>query len=277
MCKHSYRSLKQASSIQVDFGCILNDTETVHYVKMINNSPLEVHYKWYFLRRPPVRREDPEQMDEGVDMQSECETDSLTEAGGQVDGEEGGQGEEEEEECEEEEEEQDGEGDGESEETGEGVEGEEVEEQEEEEAEEGEGKEGREEEREEEEGDDDVFDRVSGRGSEQSQLTGSGIHARPVREEEEGDSQDSKPDLPASQQIVSSTGFSEPEEGQRPQGSSEAPESLAESYATPDKPPESVGEGTEEPQLPHPAGGDRKQQPWELVEDPFTPLSIEQV
>ena len=64
---------------QVDFGCILNDTETIQYVKMTNTSPLEVKYKWYFLRRPPVRRQDPEQCDEGVDMQSECETDSLTE------------------------------------------------------------------------------------------------------------------------------------------------------------------------------------------------------
>ena len=64
---------------QVDFGCILNDTETIQYVQMTNTSPLEVQYKWYFLRRPPVRRQDPEQCDEGVDMQSECETDSLTE------------------------------------------------------------------------------------------------------------------------------------------------------------------------------------------------------
>ena len=48
---------------------------------MTNTSPLEVHYKWYFLRHPPVRRQDPEQCDEGVDMQSECETDSLTEEG----------------------------------------------------------------------------------------------------------------------------------------------------------------------------------------------------
>ena len=46
---------------------------------MTNTSPLEVKYKWYFLRRPPVHRQDPEQCDEGVDMQSECETDSLTE------------------------------------------------------------------------------------------------------------------------------------------------------------------------------------------------------
>ena len=242
---------------------------------MVNTSPLEVHYKWYFLRRPPVPREDPEQMDEGVDMQSECETDSLTEAGGENGEEEGGQGEEEEEECEEEEEEeeQDGEGGGEDEEMGEGVGGEKAEEQEEEE----EGKEsGEEEGEEEEEGDGDVFEAASGRESEQSHLTESGVHARPVKEEE-GESQGSKPDLSASQQIVSSTGFTGPEEGHRPQESSEAPESLAESYAPLDKPAGSVGVEAEEPQLPHAAGDGKKQQPWELVEDPFTPLSIEQV
>ena len=63
--------------LQVDFGCILNDTETICYVTMTNSSPLEVRYAWSFLRRPPVQRVDPEQHDEGVDMQSECESDSL--------------------------------------------------------------------------------------------------------------------------------------------------------------------------------------------------------
>ena len=66
-------------SEQVDFGCILNDTETIRYVTMTNNSPLEVRYAWSFLRRPPVQRVDPEQHDEGVDMQSECESDLLEE------------------------------------------------------------------------------------------------------------------------------------------------------------------------------------------------------
>ena len=64
-------------SQEVDFGCILNDTETIRYVTMTNNSPLEVSYQWSFLKHPPVRRVDPEQLDEGVDMQSECETDTL--------------------------------------------------------------------------------------------------------------------------------------------------------------------------------------------------------
>ena len=60
----------------LDFGCILNDTETICYVSMTNNSPLEVRYCWSFLKRPPVQRTLPDH-DEGVDMESECETDSL--------------------------------------------------------------------------------------------------------------------------------------------------------------------------------------------------------
>ena len=66
-----------ASFTQVDFGCILNDTETLQYVRMTNTSPLEVQYSWVFLHRPPVHRGDPDLQDEGVDMQSECETESL--------------------------------------------------------------------------------------------------------------------------------------------------------------------------------------------------------
>ncbi len=61
---------------QLDFGCILNDTETIRYISMTNNSPLEVCYSWSFLKRPPVQRTLPDH-DEGVDMESECETDSL--------------------------------------------------------------------------------------------------------------------------------------------------------------------------------------------------------
>ena len=66
-------------AMELDFGCILNDTENIQYLTMTNNSPLEVNYSWYFLKRPPVQRVDPSQLDEGVDMQSECETDSLDE------------------------------------------------------------------------------------------------------------------------------------------------------------------------------------------------------
>ncbi|NXA22511.1 HYDIN protein, partial [Ibidorhyncha struthersii] len=33
----------------VDFGCILNDTEDVRYIKMTNCSPLLVQYRWFFL------------------------------------------------------------------------------------------------------------------------------------------------------------------------------------------------------------------------------------
>ena len=36
-----------------------------------------MHYNWVFLHRPPVHRGDPDLQDEGVDMQSECETESL--------------------------------------------------------------------------------------------------------------------------------------------------------------------------------------------------------
>ena len=63
---------------ELDFGCILNDTETIRYISMTNNSPLEVCYTWSFLRRPPVQRTLPDH-DEGVDMESECESDSLDE------------------------------------------------------------------------------------------------------------------------------------------------------------------------------------------------------
>ncbi|XP_069073573.1 hydrocephalus-inducing protein homolog [Pleurodeles waltl] len=34
---------------EVDFGCILNDTEVVRHVQMTNYSPLPVHYRWSFL------------------------------------------------------------------------------------------------------------------------------------------------------------------------------------------------------------------------------------
>ncbi|XP_048461536.1 hydrocephalus-inducing protein homolog [Rhincodon typus] len=39
----------------VDFGCILNDTEIVHYVEMINCSPLPVKFRWSFLSDEPVK------------------------------------------------------------------------------------------------------------------------------------------------------------------------------------------------------------------------------
>ena len=77
---------------QLDFGCILNDTETIRYISMTNNSPLEVRYRWSFLKRPPVQKVLPDH-DEGVDMESECEIDSLEEEG--EGSEVGGEGEEE--------------------------------------------------------------------------------------------------------------------------------------------------------------------------------------
>ena len=33
----------------IDFGCILNDTEVTRYMNIVNNSPMEVRYKWSFL------------------------------------------------------------------------------------------------------------------------------------------------------------------------------------------------------------------------------------
>ena len=35
--------------MQVNFGCILNDTEVTRYVNITNNSPMAVNYRWSFL------------------------------------------------------------------------------------------------------------------------------------------------------------------------------------------------------------------------------------
>lgn len=49
--------------MEIDFGCILNDTEVTRYVNISNNSPMDVRYKWSFLvdnqpvamfEKPPV-------------------------------------------------------------------------------------------------------------------------------------------------------------------------------------------------------------------------------
>ena len=77
-------------SQEVDFGCILNDTEIIRYLTMTNTSPLGVRYTWSFLKRPPVQR--PPDHDEGVDMESECESDSLDEESGDGDTLENGEG-----------------------------------------------------------------------------------------------------------------------------------------------------------------------------------------
>lgn len=66
--------------MQVDFGCILNDTEHHQYVKMINTSPLPVHYQWYFIEQPPVVRSDPANDDEGIDVNSTCEMEDESES-----------------------------------------------------------------------------------------------------------------------------------------------------------------------------------------------------
>lgn len=36
-------------TMDLDFGCILNDTEVVRYIDMTNCSPLLVKYRWSFL------------------------------------------------------------------------------------------------------------------------------------------------------------------------------------------------------------------------------------
>lgn len=65
------------NSTEIDFGCILNDTEVMRAGLMTNCSPLPVKYSWFFIMRPPVVRENPELWDEGVDMESEYESDEV--------------------------------------------------------------------------------------------------------------------------------------------------------------------------------------------------------
>ena len=42
-------SLKYSCKFQVDFGCILNDTEVMQVVKVTNHSPMDVKYQWSFI------------------------------------------------------------------------------------------------------------------------------------------------------------------------------------------------------------------------------------
>ena len=249
--------------MQVDFGCILNDTESIRYVKMTNNSPLEVQYKWYFLKRAPGPREDPEQMDEGVDMQSECEADSLVEAGG-----------EEKDEKEEEEEEEEDEEQEESEEKEE----DELSGREEEWQQEGslgggsgEGREGR-------EGRKDDIEADSYQESESFQTP---EMERELKEEEK---EQSCTNISSSKQIATSLGFTDPKIGSWSRDRSETPwspnqinvpsaDSLHSDEVLPT--PKSLQGGdkvTEEL-----SAGKRKPQPWELVKDPFSCPRIEQV
>ncbi|KAM6409238.1 hydrocephalus-inducing protein homolog [Rhynochetos jubatus] len=46
-------------TMDVDFGCILNDTEDVRYVEMTNCSPLLVQYRWSFLAHSHMRFSPP--------------------------------------------------------------------------------------------------------------------------------------------------------------------------------------------------------------------------
>ena len=211
---------------------------------MTNTSPLEVKYKWYFLRRPPVRRQDPEQLDEGVDMQSECETDSLTEDGEETE-EDGVSGESGEEEGEEEEEEEEGEEKGEEEESIgnlEGMEG---------------GKESK----------DDVADEVeetvnteiivcehSGRQSQSPHLT-----------DKRGQSTDLEREHPTELSTDAAEGTATV--------SDEAQQDLAAIAGT--TATDSISPGKDRSEST--ARAHREKQPWELVDDPFTLLRIEQV
>ena len=199
-----------ASCAQVDFGCILNDTETLRYVRVTNTSPLEVQYSWVFLHRPPVHRGDPDLQDEGVDMQSECETESL-------EGEESEEVEEEEEEA-----------------------GEEREEEEKDEV----GEEGTKEEEKEES------------SEEQTSVSSCCESAQSVYEEEDRPSSQVEPEgleqkreEMVSEPVLDSGGVEE--------GTTQGKEKQSEAVATKRRKP--------------------SRQPWELVADPFTPISIEQV
>ncbi|XP_075289597.1 hydrocephalus-inducing protein homolog isoform X3 [Opisthocomus hoazin] len=46
-------------TMALDFGCILNDTEDMRYVKMTNCSPLPVQYQWFFLTGSQIRFSPP--------------------------------------------------------------------------------------------------------------------------------------------------------------------------------------------------------------------------
>ena len=203
-----------ASFAQVDFGCILNDTETLHYVRMTNTSPLEVQYSWAFLHRPPVRRGDPDLQDEGVDMQSECETESL-------EGEES-----------------------------EGVEEEEEEEEEREEREEDEVEEEARREEEEEEREEENSEEQSSVSCCESAQSRQDMHEEESSQvEPEGLEQKREVMEP----VLDSGGVKEEGPAQDKEEQSEGGKTV----------------GTKRSKLPR--------QPWELVADPFTPISIEQV
>ena len=68
-CEQCFKVSCCHTLVQVNFGCILDDTERTCSITMINTSPIDVHYSWAFLDQPPLERgEDP---DEGVDLEGE--------------------------------------------------------------------------------------------------------------------------------------------------------------------------------------------------------------
>lgn len=42
-------SIECSVKLQVNFGCILNDTEVMQVVKVTNHSPMDVKYQWSFI------------------------------------------------------------------------------------------------------------------------------------------------------------------------------------------------------------------------------------
>lgn len=220
----------------------------MQYMRMTNTSPLEVHYKWYFIRRPPVRRQDPEQIDEGVDMQSECETDSLTEAG--VESQEGRQSEEDEE-SEESVEEGEGESDGGGEE--------ELGEERREEEEEGEQEEGEVEE---------VEGVVCQDGEEEETLDTRREHSHSERQSEVSQSEVSHITDQKSQ-------LEEDEENKPGEPSTLTVEHDDNGSIRNVTLEQSISETTTTAESTAPVV--REKQPWELVDDPFKLLRIEQV
>ncbi|ESO91099.1 hypothetical protein LOTGIDRAFT_122343, partial [Lottia gigantea] len=69
----------------IDFGCILNDTEVTRYVNLTNNSPMEVKYRWSFLieNQPLIRhhpkRSQPLTIEEVDEVQEESQEEPQVE------------------------------------------------------------------------------------------------------------------------------------------------------------------------------------------------------
>nr|XP_056718300.1 hydrocephalus-inducing protein homolog [Euleptes europaea] len=71
-------------TLDLNFGCILNDTEVIRYVDMTNCSPLAVKYRWSFLPDDPETQIRDEAIEESLSFTSEEEVSvkQLSDAGG---------------------------------------------------------------------------------------------------------------------------------------------------------------------------------------------------